>query len=139
MDVKYLKIAGYLEHTTKAIMDKLVDGSSGGGEVQVLSVITKPLVDRIVQIDKEVLECWSKGDNCTDADDLKLIKQYCSDKKKKSAAGSLMASLNYVIQDDLSDIYDSTTEEYNLTTLASTDKKPCKIFTDINFTELLQL
>lgn len=76
--------AGYLEKVTGAIMDKLVDeNSTSGGEVEILGVITKPFVNLIVQIDKNVLECWSQ-ENCTTHDNSSLIKENCA-KSPKSA------------------------------------------------------
>lgn len=68
---------GYLYHLTTAIMDGLVgETGSGGGEIQLLGAITKPFVDLIVQLDKKVLECWSKP-NCNGSDDASLQKQKC--------------------------------------------------------------
>lgn len=64
-------------------MDKLVgEDSTGGGEVEILGVITKPFVNLIVQIDKSVLECWSQ-EGCTKHDNSSLIKSNCAKKAKK--------------------------------------------------------
>ncbi len=51
-----------------------------GGQIQLLSVITKPFVNLIVQLDKDVLECWSTP-NCTSADGKSLILEYCGNRK----------------------------------------------------------
>lgn len=76
----YLVSAGYLYHVSKASVDLIIPDSQSGGEVQVLSVITKPFVDLIVQLNDTVLECWATP-NCTDADDASLIKTYCGTSK----------------------------------------------------------
>lgn len=68
---------GYLEKVTGLIMDKLVDqNTTKSGKIEILGVITKPLVNQIVQLDKHVLVCWSQ-ENCTKHDNSSLIKVNC--------------------------------------------------------------
>ncbi|ODM87561.1 Sodium-dependent phosphate transport protein 2B [Orchesella cincta] len=73
-------ITGYLYHASKATVDLIIPDSQSGGEIQILSVITNPFVDLIVQLNDTVLECWATP-NCTDADDASLIKEYCKTAK----------------------------------------------------------
>jgi hypothetical protein len=115
-------------------MDKLVDGQAGSGEVEILSVITKPFVNLIVQLDKDVLECWSQT-NCTRLDD-SLIKDQCEVKKGKMAKGfvsSLGEALGMGSEGEEYDIY----QDYSSTTeaIVSSTKKPtedCKKFSKLD-------
>ncbi|CAG7816317.1 unnamed protein product [Allacma fusca] len=70
----------YLYHLTSAVMSGMSQNSTSGGEVEILTVITKPLVNLIVQLDKKVLECWAKPD-CTKFDNSSLMKDLCPAKK----------------------------------------------------------
>lgn len=59
-------------------MDGLVsENSTSGGEVEILTVITKPTVNLIAQLDSSVLECYSLP-NCTTNNT--LLKRDCSAK-----------------------------------------------------------
>lgn len=62
-------------HVSKAWVEALVPDSESGGEVKLLSALTEPFVNLIVQLDETVLDCWSDV-NCTDAKD-SLIMQKC--------------------------------------------------------------
>jgi len=66
-----------LYHVSKAVVEVLVPDSENGGEVKLLSVLTEPFVNLIVQLDESVLDCWSNP-NCTDKVDASLIKENCS-------------------------------------------------------------
>ncbi|CAG7833929.1 unnamed protein product [Allacma fusca] len=70
---------GYLFHLTSAIMSGIRRETASGGEIQILTVITKPFVNLIVQLDKKVLECWSKP-GCETYENASLIKS-CSKTK----------------------------------------------------------
>jgi hypothetical protein len=62
---------------SKAVVDVLVPDSESGGEIRLLSVLTEPFINLIVQLDESVLDCWSNP-NCTDKLDASLIKENCS-------------------------------------------------------------
>lgn len=84
---------GYLYHVSKATVDLIIPDSQSGGEIQVLSVITRPFVDLIVQLNDTVLECWATP-NCTDADGASLIKEFCSTVKTKIYVESKVVDKN---------------------------------------------
>lgn len=71
----------------------IIPDSQTGGEIQVLSVITNPFVDLIVQLNDTVLECWATP-NCTDADDASLIKEYCSSSRTEITVQERVVDLN---------------------------------------------
>ncbi|CAL8121936.1 unnamed protein product [Orchesella dallaii] len=73
-------ITGYLYYASKATVDLIISDSQSGSDIQILSVITNPFVDLIVQLNDTVLECWATP-NCTDADDASLIKEFCKTAK----------------------------------------------------------
>ncbi|XP_035715121.1 sodium-dependent phosphate transport protein 2A isoform X2 [Folsomia candida] len=70
-------LTGYLYRVSKAIVDGLVPDPEAMGEVKLLSALTEPFVNLIVQLDESVLDCWSNP-NCTDRINDSLIKQKCS-------------------------------------------------------------
>ena len=51
--------------------------TQAGGEFQLLSVLTNPLVDRIVQLDPEVIECWSNPACNSNLLNASLLREYC--------------------------------------------------------------
>lgn len=59
------------------LVDLLVPDSDAMGEVKLLSALTEPFVNLIIQLDESVLDCWASL-NCTDRADDSLIKQKCS-------------------------------------------------------------
>lgn len=61
---------------SKAVVDLLVSDPESGGEIQLLSVLTTPFINLIIQLDESVLECWSNP-NCTEGYNSSLIKEYC--------------------------------------------------------------
>lgn len=67
---------GYLEASSDAVTKHIGSNSSGGGEVKLLNAITEPVTKLIIQIDKGVLEGWSKNDSRYF--NASLIKQNCS-------------------------------------------------------------
>jgi len=75
--------------------DKIADGMAGGGEgeVDIIKVITDPLVDLVIQINSTVLEDWA-ADEC---DDCQLQKIYCPDLDSDTRCGYLF---NYFGWDD---------------------------------------
>ncbi|XP_065177905.1 sodium-dependent phosphate transport protein 2B-like [Sycon ciliatum] len=70
-------VSGYLLHLSTAIVDSWhLDSSNKGTQQELLKAITKPLTNRVVQIDKKPLQLIAEGKlNATDA---QLLKQYCS-------------------------------------------------------------
>jgi sodium-dependent phosphate cotransporter len=59
-------LTGYLFYVTEFITQSInitSSSSAGGGKLNLLKSITKPLTKQVVQIDKHVLECWSLN-NC---------------------------------------------------------------------------
>lgn len=67
--------AGYLEALSDAVTNNIGSNSSAGGEIRLLNALTEPLTKRIIQIDKGVLEGWSKNDS--NFFNASLIKQEC--------------------------------------------------------------
>ncbi|KZS21381.1 Sodium-dependent phosphate transporter [Daphnia magna] len=63
---------GYLEWLSGEIV-KGVNSSSGAGEVTLLNAIIDPFVDKIIQLDSQVLEGWAANDSRYD--NASLIKQ----------------------------------------------------------------
>jgi len=92
MDISHFS-TGYLYHASKATVDLIIPDSQGGGEIQILSVITNPFVDLIVQLNDTVLECWATP-NCTDADDASLIKEFCKTAKTEITVHERVVDLN---------------------------------------------
>lgn len=66
-----------------------IPNGTAGGEVEILSVITDPFVDLIVQLDKEVLDCWAL--DCPEAGNLTLLKEDCSSTPEPDKFGSTIA------------------------------------------------
>ena len=58
-------------------MNSLVSDSSSAGEIQLLSALTNPFVNLIVQLDFSVLDCWSTP-GCISPDDATLVRRYCN-------------------------------------------------------------
>ncbi|CAG7733910.1 unnamed protein product [Allacma fusca] len=70
-------VSGFLYYLSDAIMKGLMPDKQSGGDFQLLSIITKPFVNLIVQLDRNVLECWSSP-NCTQLENSSLIREYCN-------------------------------------------------------------
>lgn len=66
--------SGYLFYLSDVIVENIVPGQDT--HIEILGKITKPLVNNIVQLDSNVLQCWSLPD-CTEHDDSSLLKRHC--------------------------------------------------------------
>ena len=60
------------------MMNSIMPDTQAGGDFQLLSVLTNPLVDRIVQLDPAVIECWSNPVCNSSLLNASLIREYCS-------------------------------------------------------------
>lgn len=68
-------LTGYLQYSTKALVGLLVSSSSGSTkELELLTALTKPLTNSIIQLDKSVLEAIAQ--NTSKPGDT-LIKHFC--------------------------------------------------------------
>ncbi|XP_021943234.1 sodium-dependent phosphate transport protein 2B isoform X2 [Folsomia candida] len=115
----------YLYHVTTAIMDSLIPtNSSGGGEIELLGKITKPFVNLIVQIDKEVLECWAKPD-CTKHENSSLIKDLCKVKKSSSKQAPMVSSYMEDFQAKAAAASFPLFQDVETTTALPSGKEPC--------------
>lgn len=71
-------IFGYLEHSSEWLVKIFLSSGSGSTkEPEMLNVITKPLTNAIIQLDKKVLE--EIAQNNSNSNDT-LIKHFCSKK-----------------------------------------------------------
>lgn len=86
-------VFGYLYWVSKATTDLLIPDSQSGGEIQLLSVLTNPFVDLIVQLNDTVLDCWANP-NCTEADDASLIKEWCGARKTEIVVQERVVDFN---------------------------------------------
>ena len=59
------------------MMNSIMPDTQSGGEFQLLSVLTNPLVDRIVQLDPAVIECWSNPVCNSSLLNASLLREYC--------------------------------------------------------------
>jgi len=83
---------GYLYTLSGWLTEHLKDqggnmAASSISNVNLLKQITKPLTNRIIQIDKSVLKCWALGE----CQDQRLLKEYC-DKSVNNATISNMTT-----------------------------------------------
>lgn len=86
-------VFGYLYWVSKATTDLLIPDSQSGGEIQLLSVLTNPFVDLIVQLNDTVLDCWANP-NCTEADDASLIREWCGARKTEIVVQERVVDFN---------------------------------------------
>ncbi|ODM97831.1 Sodium-dependent phosphate transport protein 2A [Orchesella cincta] len=70
------KLTSYLEVTTTKIMSAFDLESKKGGEIQILSLLTKPFTSMVIQINKDVIIGWSIND--PKYDDARLLKVWCN-------------------------------------------------------------
>jgi len=97
-----------LESLTGAVVNKLL--GSKGGSVEILTVITDPFTNLIVQLDEEVMNCWS----VKHWDDLKsILKRFCKYTPYTPAASTTMSP-------NISTTHISTTHSMMTTTNGST-------------------
>ena len=75
-------ISGYLERTTDGLVEIILStNTTSVKEPEILTVITKPLTNAIVQLDKKVLEAIALNQA---TDNQTLIKHFCTDKLNKT-------------------------------------------------------
>jgi len=74
-----------LYHLTYAITNGINLQSNENSNPEFLTVLTKPLTERIIQLDKKAIELIALG-NATD--DISLVKRYCSYKNESDFNGT---------------------------------------------------
>lgn len=83
------KLTGWLTEHLETVGS---EDSYSIGSVNLLGTITKPLTDRVVQIQKAVLKCWALG-GCQDD---RLLKIWCDNEVKSGEFPSLINATNLV-------------------------------------------
>ena len=81
---------------TKLIVDGMIKDSVNIKEPEILTVITKPLSNSIVQLDRKVLEAIAKNE--TLKPDQTLIKHFCSSKVVEQEVNETLVNVTVKIK-----------------------------------------
>jgi sodium-dependent phosphate cotransporter len=87
-------VSGYLERVTKLLVDVMLKANLDAKEPEMLSALTKPFTNVIIQLDKKVLEAIA---NKNASEDAQILKHVCGFDQKLNQTILFKLKINLLI------------------------------------------
>lgn len=112
---------GYLYHLTNAVVNSFHWKTNKNANKELLTVITKPFTDLVIQLDKKVINALAMGDNS--AYNKSLIKEWCKYEASTDwVNNTLQKNVSTMVDGEIMTILQNVTEQQEIKSKTGTER-----------------